>query len=440
MKNKKLNIYKINGLNVEERLKELGYKDLYIRKQTIKYHYLITVILNKYFYYSTSQNNGYVKVYAGLMQDEIGKAVDIDGESKNIVYTIRKHLSQWGVIDYYNTIKGEEKDIKNCEVHYRINDNWLSKGYKIIPQNEAVKKLKKNIDKQRLKEKYKEKTEQKERCLEGIYKHLKKIYLKIELDTVRAHERLNKALKEAEELSCIRKGKKVIKRTMNKGTASYYRMCIDRFNSDKFFHVDYNTGRVYSGLTNLPKLLRPFLTIEGEPFVELDISNSQPLILSLVYRKWCEYNCLGIQKDGDEYQLLCETGNFYNNFKDYIKTNQVPVADTFKTDVFTRIFFNEDFAKLNSYQKLFKKRFPSVFECISDIKKPNYKAVSEKLQKYEADLIINKIGNRLIEEGIINFYTIHDAIAVTRNNAVKVLEIMNEEFTKIGLRPTIKKK
>lgn len=441
MKKQKLNVYQLNNINVEEKLREMGYKELYIRKQTIKYHYLITQILNKYFYFSRDYNNGYVKLYGELLADDIGHAVDIDGKSKDIVYTIRKHLKDWGVILYHQHEKGDHDNGHfDSEVYYKITDEFYSGGYKLISDNELIQKLNENRIKQRNKNKYKEKIIKRKQGITGIYKHLELIYKKIELDEKGAQQTLDIALRNNLKLSSKRVKGKVTERCMDEATWSYYQMFIDRFNQDKFFHVDFTTGRVYSALTTLPKMFRKHLTINGKAFTELDLANSQPLLLSLLYRKWCDYNNIEIQEDGEMYQLLCETGNFYSVFKDFVKKNKINVYDTFKTDVFARILFNKDKKKENSYQRLFKKKFPSVYACISDIKSHNYKDVAFRLQSIEADLIIKKISTRLVEEKIYSFFTIHDSINVLEKDKERVREIMLDEFSKVQLSPTIKEK
>lgn len=441
MKNRKLFVYKLNNLNVEERLRELNYKELYIRNHAIKYYYFITVILNKYFYYSRDYNQGYVKVYGELLSDEIAKGNDIDGKNKRLAYVICDHLKSWGVIDSYYREGGSSEDKEfGTEVYYKINDAYYNGGYKLLPKSEQTKKLKANINKQAKKEKYRKKREQREQCLTGVYRHLKATYLRVKFDKKSAQECLNKALREGSKLSSKRINGKVVKRKMNKAIASDYQMFIDKFDSDKYFHVDYKTGRIYSTLTNLPKLFRPFLSIDSESFYELDIASSQPLLVSFLYRKWCDYNCVDVQKDGADYQEICESGDFYNVFGKYVKKNNVRVDETFKVDVFSRIFFNEEYYKENTYQKLFKKRFPSIATCIKDIKKNNYKDVARKLQEIEADLIINKISTRLIAEGITDFFTIHDSISVLNKDKKRTKQIMMEEFGKVNLRPTIKEK
>ena len=47
-------------------------------------------------------------------------------------------------------------------------------------------------------------------------------------------------------------------------------------------------GRVHSVLTRCPSIVRSYLTVDGEPLVELDVANSQPLFLCLVIKLFRE--------------------------------------------------------------------------------------------------------------------------------------------------------
>jgi hypothetical protein len=46
--------------------------------------------------------------------------------------------------------------------------------------------------------------------------------------------------------------------------------------------VDNRSGRIYSAFTSLPKVIRPYLTCGGQPLVEIDVLNSQALILGVL--------------------------------------------------------------------------------------------------------------------------------------------------------------
>ena len=47
-----------------------------------------------------------------------------------------------------------------------------------------------------------------------------------------------------------------------------------------WFKVD-DYGRIHTNLTNLPKMLRQYLAVDGERLANIDISESQPLFMGL---------------------------------------------------------------------------------------------------------------------------------------------------------------
>jgi hypothetical protein len=57
--------------------------------------------------------------------------------------------------------------------------------------------------------------------------------------------------------------------------------CIEKIkNQDYFANVDQSSGRLHTSITNLPKLLRHFITYSGESLVTVDVSNCQPYLIN----------------------------------------------------------------------------------------------------------------------------------------------------------------
>lgn len=75
-----------------------------------------------------------------------------------------------------------------------------------------------------------------------------------------------------------------------------------------------SSGRVYTTLTNLPRIYRPFLRLNGKPLIGFDIANSQPLIASIMFKMYSEKSYGTIKSDVYEYQEACEKGLFYEYF------------------------------------------------------------------------------------------------------------------------------
>ncbi|MEI7983774.1 MAG: hypothetical protein WCI71_19150, partial [Bacteroidota bacterium] len=65
-------------------------------------------------------------------------------------------------------------------------------------------------------------------------------------------------------------------------------VAVNRLDDNDKFLVRDKYGRIHSNLTNFPRLLRPFLYFEGlpEPLYQLDLSNSQPLLLVFLFQDY----------------------------------------------------------------------------------------------------------------------------------------------------------
>jgi hypothetical protein len=202
-----------------------------------------------------------------------------------------------------------------------------------------------------------------------------------------------------------------------------------------FFHVcDY--GRVHTNLTNLKSSMRPFLSYRGMPLVNLDIRNSQPLIFSILLMQ--HYGAdLAMPPDVRRYVELCQAGEFY----DYLMAEGGIAAErrqAFKRRFFGHVFFCKNWPETDA-AKLFGQLFPNVYALVREQKERDYKALAKNLQRAESDLVVGGVAVRCMHELPRTFIsTIHDSILTTLDQADLVLAIMQQEFGRVGLRPTIR--
>lgn len=230
---------------------------------------------------------------------------------------------------------------------------------------------------------------------------------------------------------------------------------------DYYFKTDIS-GRVHNNVVNLKRELRHYLTINNEKLVNIDISNSQPLFLSLhllqelllkqnvsvsvsdihnVLEKrtrGLDYKRLyGLPNDMQAYIKLTEQGRLYNYLGHEAQTNYTPKV--FKRKVFGQVFFNQRTTKPARIRDAFKRLFPSVYKHIDELKHHDYKNAAYTLQRKEADFIINTVCRRLFTElPEVPILTIHDSILTTSKHAPQVYALMMAEFHKQNLNPTIK--
>jgi hypothetical protein len=189
---------------------------------------------------------------------------------------------------------------------------------------------------------------------------------------------------------------------------------------------DPNTGRVFSTITNLKKQLRKYLRVDGVPVVEVDISNSQPLFLSIHLDK--------IMKGDKKFKHYCQTGELY----DFLAAKSGTTRNEVKVELITRILFGANGYR-SKIKKTFEAEFPKVAEFIRDIK--SRKSASEfaiLLQNLESKFVIHKCCERIRKERGIFLQTIHDSIICLPQHAEYVKKLMEEEFERLNISINLK--
>lgn len=198
-----------------------------------------------------------------------------------------------------------------------------------------------------------------------------------------------------------------------------------------YFNVSKNTGRVFTNITNLKSEYRKFLSYKGNPLVEVDISNCQPLLLHTLY----------LDKTTPEsirYKEIVESGQFNERIGSLCGVEFETQEDRkdFKISLLTQLFMKEEWDA--PYRDLFYQTFPELAIQIKCIKKPTYKAIARCLQNLESDLIINNVIT-ICREQNIPILTIHDSIMTTVEYKDKISFIIIDECQKLyGLKPNLK--
>jgi len=218
---------------------------------------------------------------------------------------------------------------------------------------------------------------------------------------------------------------------------------------DWFISVGINSGRVFTNITSLPRELRSCLYIETpnkgnkkndvpKSLYEVDIANSQPFLFNKFLLDYynLEDDIFGEKyEDIRKYISLTSKGELY----EYLM-NEFGLTDreSFKKQFFGNIFYCKKSSNLSKKQsKMFGELFPNIMSLVLKMKETNYKNLSIQLQKFEVEIIINKISKTLYKNKI-EHYTIHDSIMCFDDDKDFVYDLMKKEFNKIDLRPTLK--
>ena len=240
-----------------------------------------------------------------------------------------------------------------------------------------------------------------------------------------------------------------------------YRVSIDYIQEKTFFFkVDDIAGRVHTNITNLSRDLRCFLNHEGKPLINIDICNSQPFLFNILIQDFFKakqpntsfsfnnntlYNNLPyvVQfPDVMMYESLTSEGKFYEYLMKEAGINySIENRAKFKKIIFKKVFYCKNRGNYTYKEaKLFRKLFPHINNIILNFKKDDYKQLAIKLQRAEADLMINKICKRIsFERPEIFVSTIHDSILTTEENKDYICNVIFSEFEKnYNLEPSIK--
>lgn len=256
-------------------------------------------------------------------------------------------------------------------------------------------------------------------------------------------------------------------------------------------------GRVYHPVAFLPREIRRSATVDGEALCEIDIVNSQPLLLPVVYRLWREsgrrfarmevggiekssyasaldipvispYQCSQVEEIA-EFQSWCEGGELYERLAEIAGWE---IGDELsRGDVKRRVFRQLLYADAsglwrpdNTLAIAFRERFPKLFDMICDAQQktlvdtatrkrvksrssaPSGRASLVKksvlpfyMQRIESQLIVRGVVPRWMTEKPGRFIaTIHDSLLVAESDAEDAAQMLRDEFAAVGLYPQVK--
>jgi hypothetical protein len=207
----------------------------------------------------------------------------------------------------------------------------------------------------------------------------------------------------------------------------YYNDSIERLknNSINTKRNDKNQ-RLDTNFTNMASILVDEVCLQNG-LVQIDLSNSQFVLLS---------NILKHHLNTDDYSLFKELsvgGNLYS----YIASNlSLKSAKNGKSLMFEVLFSSR---RNNSvFKKRIKELFPSVVGWIDDYKKQyGDNEFSIMLQRIESELFIDKVLKRIKK---LKYFclTKHDSLIIKRGDYESIMDIVKDEFARIGLEYTLK--
>ena len=239
--------------------------------------------------------------------------------------------------------------------------------------------------------------------------------------------------------------------------------------------IDSNVHRLHSAITNMQKDYRNFLKYDGQELTAIDISNSQPFLLCILFnpdfwdRDSDAYINIGhlpenIQKlfrpslvseikkhiaatsvtEFQEYIREASAGNLYEFMQSEINNPEIDRSRV-KTMILITFFSDNRYISQKTEDAALKRRFralfPKIYELIALCKRSRKNRFACLLQSVESEIILHRCCKRIWDEGghKIPVFTIHDSIATTAENVKFVRNIMDEELTRAaGVHPSFK--
>lgn len=209
-------------------------------------------------------------------------------------------------------------------------------------------------------------------------------------------------------------------------------LAVDAIDHKEFWCVvDRTAGRAHHNLSNLASDLRPFLSIDGRPLEQIDIANSQPLFMHLLF---CKTGNLDSSERATMEPMLLR-GKFYG----LLNEEQLEIG-MFK-DKFYQYLFGDS---LNSsvVAKRFMERFPSYSQNIEAFKRGDYRRFAVLLQSEEAKVVYDAV-QRFADKtnGTAPILTVHDSLVTTPDHINMARDALEEAFLEMhGIRPLLRHK
>lgn len=248
-------------------------------------------------------------------------------------------------------------------------------------------------------------------------------------------------------------------------------------------------GRFHSNFTGLCRELRPHLSINGRPLVEIDVVNSQPYFLAMMLlehrlsgdtRASARLSDLIFENMAHEGQADAgeRRGPYVFPF-DAHSRNRKPrgrttrsVLDDVEPDLghfieratggdFYEVFLAEgedrDALKPRLFQILygdkrvmqnaalaprFERLFPTVYSMLKELKaSKGYAWVGQELQRRESEVIIGGVcGSLMTSFGSVPVLSVHDSLMTTPEHLRLVRSLMRQEFSRYYFLPQLRTK
>jgi hypothetical protein len=385
-----VSVYFTTGRKAKQMVRSKGEKSLY-------YHYLY-VLHHIFIYPFVNRKHGRINgtpIHHDTLRKILGRNAG----------RVLKDLSEWGVIESdQQYIKGEKS------FYYKINKEYMEDLRNEVCLNPDIRDrilARRELLQYRSKE-----------TLPLLDVNVRKIKINKEA-----------ALAKISRVECNNKGEPF---ENIEASRAAFRNLVCNIESEIFYCIqDGFSGRIHTNLTVLPKFLRPYIEVEGETLVQVDMPTCQPMMLHRLMRK-LGYNT----KDLFKFKQLIESGKFYEYFSHLFP--QEMKRGHMKLTLLIQLFFNKPKTKVPKTTQLFTENFPEVAKFVREVRQPDYKEMPKQLQIEEVDFMMTVVREFSSRYPGVFVSTIHDSLVVKESDGEKALEVMqwmyNRERYNVNLK------
>jgi len=190
-----------------------------------------------------------------------------------------------------------------------------------------------------------------------------------------------------------------------------------------------SAGRLHYPVSNLKRELRKFLLLDGEQTCEIDATASQPTLHASLYGGDCA--------ERQRYCAFVTSKRFYETVAEW--GGFVGPREDCKDLVFKKLFYGSIFPEEKpAIWHRFCLEFPILAGLMEKVKRGGNSALPHRMQKLEADIVINT-ACRALKKARIPVLTVHDSLIVPISKKQEAQEIYRQSWlSNVGFEPKFK--
>lgn len=188
-------------------------------------------------------------------------------------------------------------------------------------------------------------------------------------------------------------------------------------------------GRAHTNFTTLRRALRnSFVRIDGEPVVELDVKNSQPLFLSrmLLADPAVDRGCV------ERFCRLASRGELYDHMLERWRLVKPGATRRDVKELTYKVLFGRN-KKGNLQNRFFRLLFPEVWSWMRAYKKKNggHGSLARALQLAESEFVFGKVVKEL--DPSVPVLTVHDSVICSVRDLREVSLVFDAAVSELRL-------